>query len=346
MNIKDIKEYLELSNSYLSNNDNSNSITELLQKNEEFKKFLSEEEQKIISNMNNYHLIYFSYDIYNITFKCNQHRLKFSYDNNIISVNFSITDIKDLKPDAIQNEIDFMKSIYNLVYNLVTEYFEVISLKNSIQHLSKKLQELDVNQKNQFIFENINQSLKNEDLKSIQEHLQLNKKLYSVAIKNNKLTIQSHSFYFKQDSTASRMIDYIHSNLNINDVSADNLSNYSIKELELIIQYSLMNKYNNFVNQKIYYDDETENEYDSNYLGKLDQYIKDEMNYVKEVSKGKEKIQIFVDNSLYSSLESITQKFIFLNNKPATEEEAKNIINLPLDQLYELTSLKTNLKDF
>lgn len=346
MNIKDIKEYLALSNSYLSNKDNSISISELLQKNEEFKKFLSEEEKKIISNMNNYHLIYSSYDIYNITFKCNQHRLKFSYDNNIISVNFSITDIKDLQPYSIQNEIDFMKSIYNLVYNLVTEYFDVISLNNSMNHLSKKLQELDVNQKNKFIFENINQSLKNEDLTVIQEHLKLDHKLYSIVIKNNKLDIQSHLFRFKEDNTISRMIDYIDSHLRINDISTDNLSNYSIKELELIIQYSLMNKYNNFVNQKFYYDNETENEHDSNYLGKLDQYIKDEMNYIKEISKCKETIQIFVDDSSYPSLESITQKFLFLDNKPITYEDAKNIIKLPLDQLYELTSIKTNLKDF
>ncbi len=347
MNIDDIKNFIESTNSDIEKIQDLSQIKTLFERIEQINEFLLKAENLLINCMQNYQLTYNPFNPYNISFNYFQNKLNFynkSKDDFSVKIDFDFHfhDMSKEKPDIIQQYLNDMNSIYASVYNYVFDFFEILNLKDAVKGLSNTLKENDSIFKKKYISENLNQSFNNVSLNALKAYLTDNNKLYSIALTQGKLQLKSHSFSIEEDSTHSRLIDFIKSYTNLN-ISDEHLHSANTEELNSIIQYHIIAQYNSFSDSFVDKFDSSKNKSKNK---NLNSYVKEQLNYIKNISECELKTNFYVDGISYDTLEDIQQKFLFSEDIPMNVDDANKLIKLPLEQLYELAVMKTNLKDF
>lgn len=341
MNIDDIKNFIESTNSDIQKILDLSHIKTLFEKIEQINEFLLKEENRLISYMQNYQLIYDPYNPHNVSFTYCENKLNFynkskHYFPVKIDFDFYFHDTVRVKPDIIQQYLNDMNVIYASVYNYVYDFFEIFNLKHNITNLSNTLKENDSIVKKKYIAENLNLSFNNVSLNALKEYLTDNNKLYSIALTQGKLQLKSHSFSIEEDSTHSRLIDFIKSYTNLN-ISDEHLHSANTEELNSIIQYHIIAQYNSFSDSFVDKFDSSKNKSKNK---NLNSYVKEQLNYIKNISECELKTNFYVDGISYETLEDIHQKFLFSEDIPMNVDDANKLIKLPLEQLYELAFIK------
>lgn len=341
MKLEDIKKYIVETESLLQN-DNSISIELIIEQIELFKNFISKEKEKsfaFLKNKNSDFEIKEWNDSLEI-FLNYSHSFIISYKNGDLKNVLNFNDVSLNEFQFVKNSIDTFQNFLIQNQNNIVYFFELRDCHNEIIQLEMKTKEINLLNKKKFIINNIHTLFPN----NFKQKRGLDS-LYSISLdKFNKFTINTHKLSIIEENDISIRINYLKELLMSEDFEDDNLSDYSIKKLDKMIENAINSKYYKILSAKLF---DFENERD-NFLSldEIQEFTKSEMSYLKSLGTGKNETHITIDNQSYKSFEEIKAKFLFQGNTSLTYSEAKELINTPIDQLYEKVLFQSNLNNF